>query len=61
MDRVFSSFYGQSVKRVDHKNMEGKKLGSITCHTDRANEANGMFIIVALLIIPGKEQNNLTF
>ena len=27
----------------------------------RANEANKMFIVMALLIILGKEQNNLTF
>ena len=27
----------------------------------RANEANKMFIVMALLIILGKEQNNMTF
>ena len=33
----------------------------ITCGTDRTNDANQMLIIWLLLIIPGKERNNLTF
>ena len=41
----FPSFYGPIAKRVGHENKEGKKRGSITCRTDRANEANKMFII----------------
>ena len=41
----FPFFYGPSAKRAGHENKEGKKRGSITCHTDRANEANKMFII----------------
>ena len=41
----FPSFYGPSAKRAGHENKEGKKQGSITCRTDRANEANKMFII----------------
>ena len=41
---VFPSFYGPSAKRVGHENKEGKKRGFITCRTDRANEANKMFI-----------------
>ena len=41
----FPSFYCPSAKRAGHKNKEGKKRGSITCRTDRANEANKMFII----------------
>ena len=39
------SFYGPSAKRAGHENKEGKKRGSITCRTNRANEANEMFII----------------
>ena len=35
----FASFYGPS------ENKEGKKRGSITYRTDRADEANKMFII----------------
>ena len=46
MGRVFfSSFYGLSTKRAGYENKEGKRRGSITCRTDRANEANKMFII----------------
>ena len=45
MDDFFPSFYGPSAKRAGHENKEGKKLGSVTCRTDRANEANKMFII----------------
>ena len=33
----YTAFYGSSAE-------EGKKRGSITCRTDRANEANTMFI-----------------
>ena len=39
------SFYGPSAKRAGHENKEGRKRGSIPCSTDRANEANKMFII----------------
>ena len=38
-------FYGPSMKCVGHENKEGKKRESTTCRTDRANEANKMFII----------------
>ena len=40
----FPSFYGLSAKRASHANKEGKR-GSITCRTDRANEASKMFSI----------------
>ena len=43
--KFFSSFYGPSAKRAGHENKEGKIRGFITCLTDRANEANKMFII----------------
>ena len=45
MDRVFS--YLLWPKREAHRPWKQgrKKRGSITCHTDRANEANKMFII----------------
>ena len=35
----------RQVKRAGHENKAEKKRGSITCRTDRANEANKMFII----------------
>ena len=39
------SVYGPNAKRFGHENKEGKKKrGSITYCTDRANEANNMFI-----------------
>ena len=42
----FSSFYGPCAKRAGHENKEGKNEDPwITCRTDRANEANKMFII----------------
>ena len=41
----FFPFYVPSAKCAGHENKEGKKWGSITCCTDRANEANTMFII----------------
>ena len=47
----FPSFYGPSAKRAAMKNKGRKKRGSITCCTDRANEANKMFYYMALLII----------
>ena len=37
--------FGPRAKCTRHENKEGKKRGSITCRTDRANEANKMFII----------------
>ena len=40
----FPSFYSPGAKRAGHENKEGKR-GSITCRTDRANEATKMFII----------------
>ena len=58
----FSSFYGPSAKGADHANKEGKNdRGSITCRTDRANEANKMFITWLCWLIPGKERNYLTY
>ena len=45
LNEFFPSFYGPSAKRASHENKEGKKWGSITCCTDRANEDNKMFII----------------
>ena len=38
----FSCFYGPSAKSAGNENKEGKKRGSISCRTDRANEANKM-------------------
>ena len=52
MDRVFFPtffIYGLRAKRAGHKNKEGKKKrGSITCRTDRANEAKKVFINIWL-------------
>ena len=42
----FPSFYGPSAKRAGHENKEGKKRGSITCHTDQANEAKKMICLL---------------
>ena len=47
MDRVFPpSFYGPRAKCASHENKERRKRGSITCRTDRANEANKMLLYV---------------
>ena len=46
MDQVFFSLYGPSVKNAGHGNKEGKEPGSVTCCSDRAKEANKMFITV---------------
>ena len=53
MDQVFSFLYGPGAKRVSRENKGGKKRRSITCHTDRANEANKMFIICMAFLIIG--------
>ena len=64
-DRVFFlpfSFMAQERNTRAIKTRKGKKRGPITCRTDRANEAKKVCIkYMALLIIPGKEQNNSTF
>ena len=40
MDRVFYFLLWPRNERAGHENKEGKTRGSITCRTDRANEAN---------------------
>ena len=45
MDRVFSFLLWPKREALGLWKQGRKKRGSITCHTDRANEANKMFII----------------
>ena len=71
MDRVFFLPFMAPLWRAMKKRKE--KRESLTCRTDRANEANKMFIscsvivrvsvyyYMALLTIAAKERNNLTY
>ena len=45
MDRVFSFLLWPKCKACGPWKQRRKKRGSMTCHTDRADEANKMFII----------------
>ena len=43
-------------KHAGHENKEGKKRGSITCRTDRANEANKIVIIWLCWLFPERNK-----
>ena len=51
----FSSIYGPSAKRAGHKS-KGKKRGSVTYSTDRANEVSKIFIRSLLCVWGAQER-----